>query len=94
MFRMQLSWEHFIGVDAGLGFGVVAGDEALTGLTDEDVVDVGITTGAEACIVVLDEAEEAVVATEVLLDVELGPDVPLGMVLGAMEDKLIEIVKE
>jgi hypothetical protein len=88
IFRRQLSWEHFIRVGVRLGFG------ALTKLTDEDVVSVGIITGAETGTVVLVEAEDVLAATEVLLDVKIGPDVPLGMVLGAMKDKLIETVEE
>lgn len=79
----------------GLGFGVVGGGvEVLARLIDKDWVGVGITTGAEAGAVELVEVEDVVTATELLLDVEMGPGVPPGGLLGAMEDELIETLEE
>lgn len=82
-----------MGVGAGTGFGVVGGAELLARLTDKEVVGVGITTSASAPVVVLVEAEDVVAATVVLLDVGMCPGLPLGWLLDAMRDELIETVE-
>jgi hypothetical protein len=82
-------------VGARLGFGVVGGGVGvLARLIDRDWVCVGITTGAEAGVLEHAEVEDVLIATDVLMDVEIGPGVPIGGLLGAMKDELIETLEE
>ena len=60
---------------------------------EERVSDEGVNH-SDLRLVILSEVEDVVTATELLLDVEMGPGVPPGGLLGAMEDELIETLEE
>ena len=73
-------------VDGRTGFGVVGGEiELVVDLIDKTCVGDGITTGAEADVVGLVGAEDVVTATELEMNAGVEMDVPLGMLLCAID---------
>lgn len=73
-------------VDGRTGFGVVGGGiELVVDLIDKNCVGDGITTDAEADVVGLVGAEDVVTATELEMNAGVEMDVPLGMLLCAID---------